>query len=193
VWGWLRRELDDRAVLLRDVFGTDTAISGMALGFDMEWWDAAEACDGVNANACVPFPQQADRWLVAQKQRWRRAIEDAGGWDSPRVYVVGDLADIPPKRRSAEANRLLKARNDVMLTHCDVVVACYDQTRTHPSGTQDMWLKATGRRPLDGNGPLVLRPVIHLDPVSRRVRLVESHLPPEQQVFPDYHRHRAAA
>jgi len=174
IWSWVRGELERVAVKLRDQQATTGVISGMARGFDLELFEAVQATAGLAAHACSPFPQQADRWPVAQRERWRAAIDQAAS-----VHFVGDLAGVPAGRRSAEANRLLFMRNDEMLLAAadasGAVVALYDQTRNHNSGTHDTFEKALGKRRVRGRR--LYLPIVYLNPAARSVRMIISHVP----------------
>ncbi len=178
IWSWVRGELERVAVKLRDQQATTGVISGMARGFDLELFEAVQATAGLAAHACSPFPQQADRWPVAQRRRWRCAIDHAAS-----VHFVGTLAAVPARRRSAVANRLLYERNDEMLLAAadagGAVVVLYDRARNHHSGTHDTFEKALGNRRVRGRR--LCLPIVYLDPVARNVRMLASHMPGSQR------------
>jgi hypothetical protein len=178
IWRWVSGELQRITFKLRDEHRTTGVISGMARGFDLELFDVAGATPGLAVHACVPFPQQADRWPVAQRRRWRAAIDRAAS-----VHFVGDLAPVPAARRSAVANRLLYERNDEMLLAAagasGAVVVLYDQARNHNSGTHDAFEKALGNRRV--RGCRLCLPIVYLDPVARNVRMIVSHMPGNQR------------
>jgi hypothetical protein len=73
---WARAELTRLAVRLRDHHGMTRAVSGMALGPDMWWADAADRA-GVEFEAHVPFPQRPDPWDVVDQQEWTRLVDRA--------------------------------------------------------------------------------------------------------------------
>lgn len=142
---WVCGVLVRTAAKLRDEYATTTAISGMALGADTMWADAALGA-GLDLHAYVPFPQQADRWPARDQQRWRELLDHAS-----EVHTIGDHYDV----------RYLFARNDAMLRDCDLLIAVWDATRT-TGGTVDAVRKAR-RRGL---------PIIHLDPAAHTSRLI---------------------
>jgi len=64
-----KAELARLAGKLRDHHGTTTAISGMALGADT-WWAEAAVDAGMELWAYIPFEAQSDRWPEADRERW---------------------------------------------------------------------------------------------------------------------------
>lgn len=179
IWVWVRRETRRVLTRLRDDHDTEGGISGMARGFDLELFDAVVATDGVKPHACAPFPQQCEPWSKADQARWHAAIARA-----ETVHYVGDVDGVPPKERGAAVNRLLFDRNDVMLLAADVVVALYDPARNHNSGTHDTVEKARGKRRLRdaASRQRIYRPIIHLNPATRRVGILQDHMPADQHL-----------
>lgn len=148
---WVAEQLPQAAVWLRDQAGTTVGISGLALGFDMDWAEAV--LDARMALwVAIPFLEQPARWPAAQRARWTKLRAAAA-----RERIVGALSD-NPKTRSAEANRLLHKRNTVMLDAARAVITDWEPGRVD-GGTAGALLTA-GKRAMPG---------IHLDPVERRV------------------------
>jgi hypothetical protein len=115
-YGFAGGELARLAVKLRDEHGTTTAISGMAVGADTLWADAALQA-GLQLWAYIPFPQQeADRrWTHEDRAHWAHLRSRA-----EREVVLGTSYDV----------RLLHARNDAMLRDSDLLIAVCDPLRT---------------------------------------------------------------
>jgi len=137
-----KQELTRLATKLRDEHGTTTAISGMAVGADTLWADAALQA-GLQLWAYIPFPQQeADRrWTHEDRAHWAHLRSRA-----EREVMLGEDYDV----------RLLHARNDIMLRDSDLLVAVCDQRRT-TGGTAATLEKAR----------LAGKPIVIVD-VSRR-------------------------
>ncbi|MCK5486579.1 MAG: DUF1273 family protein [Desulfobacterales bacterium] len=88
--------------------------TGMALGWDMA---IAEACVLLEIDyvACLPFPQQADRWSIEQQSQHRDLIDLASHvWTGNDEYA-----------RDAFNNR-----NKYMIDSADQVLALWDGRRT---------------------------------------------------------------
>lgn len=118
---WVMGELRRVATRLRDEFGTEVAISGMALGTDTMW--AVAALDaGLELWAYVPFPQQSDRWPSPDRERWRTILERAS-----RVETVSDRFSV----------MALFERNRAMARQADALVAVLDPLATK-GGTVSM-------------------------------------------------------
>jgi hypothetical protein len=184
IWAWVRAETERVLLKLRDVHGTVGAISGLARGFDIELFELVDATSGLTPHACVPFPQQAQRWTVSDRARWQRAIARAEAVGT--VRYVGDLDAVPVAERRAAATALLLDRNDVLLLGSAAVIALYDPGRSNHSGTHDAVEKARGRRRLRATAgrQRICRPVVHLNPATRRVGIVQNHLPVDRQLAP---------
>jgi hypothetical protein len=155
----VRGELARIAVKLRDQHGTQTAISGMALGVD-QWWAEAVLAADLNLWAYLPFPQQPDPWPTGARQAWRQLLDQA-----TKVSRVGDLDALPASQRRTHATRLLHARNQCMIGATvqagGAVVAVWDSAR-QTGGTFSAVCKAQA----------VSLPVIHINPATRRTGLV---------------------
>lgn len=144
-----RSELERLAQKLQKDHGTVTAISGMALGADTIWAEAALSA-GLELWAYVPFPTQADRWAEADRGRW------AGlRGRSSREIVLANHYD----------PRSLHVRNDAIVRDSDLVIAVYDRHR--PGGTHSTMRKAiAAAKPLivvdlvEGTTTLRLAPVL---------------------------------
>jgi hypothetical protein len=156
---WVTQQLPLACTWLRDEAGTRFGISGMALGFDMDW---AEALLDAKMRLCVviPFEEQPARWPRAQKARWwaiRRAATSE--------HTVGGIpADLPAKRRSGVVNRLLFDRNTFMFDHAGAGLTVWEPGRI-TGGTAAALFYASCMRQLPG---------VWLDPVNRKVNF---HLP----------------
>jgi len=186
IWTWVRKELRRVLVKIRNLHHTENVISGMALGLDLELFEAAEEVGGLAVHACVPFKQQCKPWPKDAQARWHAAVVRAA-----TVQYVGDLDGVPAKDRSAAAIRLLFGRNDTMLVAADAVIALYDPGRSHNSGTHDTVEKARGRRRLGkaAGRQRIYRPIIHLNPANRKVGILTNHLPVDRPAgLPSAHR-----
>lgn len=141
---WIRDELHRLAVKLRDTHGTQVVISGMAVGVD-QWWAQAALDAGLVLWAYVPFPQQSDRWPDVARTQWRALLDRAA-----RVRQFGDHYDV----------RWLHARNDGMLTDSRAVVAVHLPDKA-TGGTASAVRKAERLR----------MPIIRVNPATRAVTL----------------------
>lgn len=164
---WIGDQLARVMVKLRDEHGTQTTVSGMALGGDLLWARTAER-EGMPLWAHVPFPQQPDVWpwpdLVADYRRLVAYADRTGG-----VKTYGDLGDLPDgAERKALATQLLHDRNTGMIRETTlargVVVAVLRSTRTR-GGTWSAYNKAKDDAQL---------PIIRLDPDARTVTLASA-------------------
>lgn len=138
-------ELARLAGKLRDRHGTTTAISGMALGADT-WWAEAAVDAGLVLWAYIPFEAQADRWPEADRERWAGLRSRA-----TREVVLGVDYDVA----------LLHARNSLMVRDAELVVAVVDPARAK-SGTASTMAKA-GRAG---------KPLVVVDVTAKRTRIV---------------------
>jgi len=145
-YGFAEEELVRLAVKLRDEHGTTTAISGMAVGADALWADAALQA-GLQLWAYIPFPQQEEdrRWTAEDRADWAHLRSRA-----EREVVLGDHYDV----------RLLHARNDAMLRDADLLIAVCDPRRT-VGGTASTLKKARK----------AAKPIVIVDIVARRTSL----------------------
>lgn len=163
--GWVAEKLPKAAVWLRDEAGTQVGVSGLALGFDMDWAEAVLDA-GLHLWVAIPFEEQAARWPRKQQARWAKLRAAA-----TRERVVGRVpADLPPRNRSAAVNALLFRRNSTMLDVASAVLTVWEPGR-FGGGTAGALLDAANRR----------LPGVHLDPVNRTVR---TQLPTREQLEP---------
>lgn len=107
---WTKHELQRVAAKLRDEHGCKVAISGMALGADT-WWAQAALEVGLELYAYIPFEAQAERWKEQDREVWRELRARA-----TRERVFG----------GHYAVRFLHERNQGMVLDADVVVAVFD-------------------------------------------------------------------
>lgn len=150
---WVDEQLPQAAVWLRDVAGTKVGISGLALGFDMDWAEAVLDA-GMILWAAIPYIEQPSRWSAANRARWQRLRAAAS-----RERIVGEIpADLPKAARSARANQLLFKRNIHMLRPARAVITDWEPGRLD-GGTAGALLHAA----------TLGMPGVHLDPVSRHV------------------------
>lgn len=128
-------------------------MSGLALGFDMDWAEAVLDA-GLTLWVAIPFEGQPARWPKAQQARWARLRKAAA-----RERIVGTVPDtIEPRQRSAAVNRLMFKRNTTMLDVTGAVVTVWEPGRLD-GGTTGALLEANKRG----------MPGVHLDPVNQRV------------------------
>lgn len=141
---WTVATLDACAAALRRNHGTRVALSGMALGSDT-WWAEAALTEGLDLWAYMPFEGQSARWAERDREVWRRLRRRAS-----REVVLGQHYDV----------RLLFARNDLLLQDSDVLLAVLRSDKTG-GGTVSAVRKARSRN----------HPMIRVDPVLRTVTL----------------------
>lgn len=108
----LRRLARDYLVTSRP----DEVISGMALGWDMAWAEAALEL-GIPLIAAVPFRGQEVRWPDSAQRRYHSVLRRA------EVVIVSNGGYSPFK---------MQARNRWMVERCDKVVALWNGS---PGGT----------------------------------------------------------
>lgn len=111
---WVRDELARLATKLRDNFGTTTAISGLAIGADTMWSEAALQT-GLDLWAYIPFESQPSGFSPTQKKTWLRHRAAA-----VREVCLGTDYDV----------RLLHSRNDFMIRDADLMICVYDPAKT---------------------------------------------------------------
>lgn len=100
---------------LRERHGMEEIISGMALGADT-WWAQAAVARGIPFAAYIPFEDQLIKWRAGDQLIWRQLREQAA-----REVVVGG------QHYSVGA---LHGRNDAMIRDSDLAIAVW-----HPSKT----------------------------------------------------------
>lgn len=138
---WARDAVGLTAHRLASAYGTRVAWSGMALGVDT-WWAESALTAGLDLHAAIPFTAQADRWGAADRRRWRQLCAAAAA----ETVLGGDRYDV----------RMLHARNDLLVSVCDLLVAVVCSTATS-GGSVSTLTKA--RR--------AGTPVLWIDPVTR--------------------------
>lgn len=121
---WVGQVLPALAVHLRDTYGTRVAISGMALGSDTVWAEAALGA-GLRLWAYIPFEEQplARGWTRQDQVTWARLRGDAA-----RTLVLGHGYSAP----------LLHARNRYMVRDADLLVAVHREDATKGGTVQTM-------------------------------------------------------
>lgn len=142
---WVRDALARVATGLQERYGTVEAISGLALGSDT-WWAQAALDADLRLAVYLPCPQQADRWPETDRVRWARLRAAAS-----REVVISPTYSV----------RALHARNEAMLRDCDALAAVHDPAIT-TGGTATTVAKAR----------TVGRPVLHIDPAARTYRWI---------------------
>ena len=91
----------------------DTVISGMALGWDMAWAEAAIMMR-IPVIAAVPFAGQESAWPASSQARYRSILGACS-----ETIVVCDGGYSPWK---------MQKRNEWMVDHCDYLIALWDGT-----------------------------------------------------------------
>lgn len=142
---WSQVTLHRVAARLRNQYGAETGISGMALGADT-WWALAVLAAGMDLHAYLPFAEQPKKWPEHDRALWG----ELRGRAAHEVLVGGEHYDV----------RMLHARNDAMLEACDLVVALYKPGNR--GGTASAVTKARQRG----------LPLLMLDPTRRHIERV---------------------
>jgi len=99
---------------LKNDYGMQEAITGMALGVDT-WWAQINLELGVPIAAYIPFEAQINKWPQENVDEWKRIRSLAS-----REIVVADHFSV----------RNLHARNDAMIKDSDLAVAVWDSEKT---------------------------------------------------------------
>ena len=153
---WVTGQLPHACAWLRDA-GMQYGISGMALGFDLDWAEAVLDA-GMKLCIAIPFEEQPARWTRANKARWWTIRKAATS-----EHIIGKVpADLPPKRRSGAVNRLLFDRNTFMFDHAGAAITDWEPGRV-TGGTANALFYASMMRNLPG---------VWLDPVNRKVNFL---------------------
>lgn len=126
---WARGELDRLAVKVRGELGASVAISGMALGTDT-WWSEAALDAGLELWAYIPCVAQPEKWSPIERSVWESLRSRAA-----REVVLGDTYN----------PQLFHARNDLMIRDANLVIAVYDPAKT-TGGTISVLKKAAAVR-----------------------------------------------
>lgn len=103
--------LRELARVFIDAAGPSSVISGMALGWDMAWAEAALEL-GVPLIAAVPFVEQPSRWPSESQDRYFEICS-----------MATQIATVCPPGFSP---RKMQLRNEWMVDRCDVLVALWD-------------------------------------------------------------------
>ncbi|WP_280424495.1 NADAR domain-containing protein [Nocardia carnea] len=111
---WVQAELARIATKLRDEHGTTIGLTGLALGSDT-WWAQAADTAGLDLWGYAPFPQQADPWPRTDQDEYARLRA-----------LCTRLIEIGPRNR----RHFYAARNGVMVVDSDAVIAVYDPEAT---------------------------------------------------------------
>jgi hypothetical protein len=147
---WLREQLPARLAKLRELYGTQRATSGMAIGGDHLFGFAAEQIR-MPLRAAVPYPSQPlDGREGRFGQRWSR--QQQGDWQHLCAYasVTGGLEQVydHDPRSPGERVHMLHKRNDWMLERSQVVFALWVPERdgkvNDVGGTYSCIVKAVG-------------------------------------------------
>ena len=109
---WLERELYRTVKRLKEFHGLEEMISGMALGADTIWAEAALAND-IPFAAYIPFEAQPDKWPAKQQEIWRELRAKAS-----REVIVGPHFSVG----------YLHARNDAMIADSNLCVAAFQSS-----------------------------------------------------------------
>jgi uncharacterized phage-like protein YoqJ len=106
-------------------------ISGMALGWDMAYAEAALSL-GIPLLAAVPFAGQQSMWPLACQQQYQDIIDRA--------------ADVIIVSQNGFSARAMQVRNEWMVDHADVIAAMFDGSR---GGTYNcLWYAHTNNKPI---------------------------------------------
>lgn len=131
--GWVAEVLPELMKSLRDNYGAQVAISGMALGADTVW--AHSALDQeLRLWGYIPSPDQGERWSANDQQAHQELLSQAS-----RVVVLGRAYD----------PRWLRARNNLIVRDSNVLVA------VHKEGKDSGGTAATIRTALSCNARLI--------------------------------------
>lgn len=93
----------------------DVVYTGMALGFDQL---VAQVCIDLKIPyvACIPFLGQESRWPRKSQEKWQYYVDNAC-----EKVIVSDGAYTVEK---------MQIRNEYMVDHCDLLLACYNGDKT---------------------------------------------------------------
>lgn len=111
---WLEPMLYSTIRRLKRFHGLEEAISGMALGADTIWAEAA-LVEEIPLAAYIPFEVQANTWPESNQKLWRDLRSQA-----TRELVVGPAYSVG----------YLHARNDAMIRDSDLCVAAFRVSET---------------------------------------------------------------
>lgn len=111
---WSQMELRKTLKRLQLFHGIEEVISGMALGADTWWAQAALAFD-LPLAAYIPFEVQPTAWPQKDREIWKEIRGKAS-----REVVLGQEYDV----------RLFHGRNDAMIRDADLCVALWKESTT---------------------------------------------------------------
>lgn len=151
---WVRTSLITRVLPKLVVqYGTETVLTGMADGFDMDWAEVAAYFYRLRLHALIPHPAQAEdhRWSQRDRDRWAdlRKIADA------ETMATRQVPD-----GYGEINSAMRRRNWALVAQGTALVACWKQGRD-VGGTFRTITRAVEKR----------RPIIWLDPEAQTIKL----------------------
>ena len=127
---------------LREFHGLQEVISGMALGVDT-WWAEAALDLAIPFAAYIPFEAQGARWPTSVQAHWRNLRSSAS-----REVVLGEHYSVG----------LLHARNDAIIKDSSLAVAVLKSSKTS-GGTFSAVVKLRKRK----------KPFILLEPEARTI------------------------
>lgn len=110
---WLRRRVVDTVEFLAARCSTRIIGSGLALGFDT-WWAEAALDRHLTVWGFAPCPQQADRWRRTDREHWNRLRE--------RIVAAGGRVTFTADHYH---DTVMDDRNQEMIAAADAVVAGY--------------------------------------------------------------------
>ena len=111
----LKKRIYDVVEALYTAYGIRKFICGMAEGCDMYFCEAVFALKkehpDITVEAAIPFAGQADQWPTHQRIRWAALVEQC---DEKTVL------------RQEYSPSCMMNRNQYMVDHANILVACYD-------------------------------------------------------------------
>ncbi len=163
---WLAENLIKAVRWAYEETGTRVALSGLGLGFDMDFAEAALDV-GMRLWVAIAFEGQASPfWSRPDRARFDRLRAAA-----ERERVIGAIpATLTGRARSGAVNKALHDRNIATLDFSHAVLTDWEPGR-FAGGTANTLREAAKRG----------TPGIHLDPINQRVRF---HLPPLTRLEP---------
>lgn len=131
--------------------GYDYFITGMALGYDTWLADCViklkQEFPHVKLEAAIPCINQEKVWVNL--------------YDQIRYHdILACCDEITYVSKNSYSPYLMIKRNEYMIDHCDIVLACYDGT---DGGTRRAYAYALKNK----------KPIINIDPITMNVRRVE--------------------
>ena len=139
---WSKKELYRTAARLQRFHGTTTLISGLALGADL-WWAEAARKLGLMLETFIPFEGQAFSWAPEDREKWKSLRNYAA-----QEHLYGQHYDV----------RLFHARDAGMVDAAEFCVALL-KTSVTSGGTFATVAKIRKSK----------KPLLVLDPESRTI------------------------